>query len=682
MARTNEDHSHQRCASPGCEYLCHSSGTLGRYCCFRCSQGPGRHGVICEHRLAAVGTSQLPQGSAPSGVHRFGASPQDRPPVYQTPHRDTVLYAVLCDDEKSDPFTSARSLMLEALGVQGSLSASEATRSEEGAFSLLSTWSGDMASALSAFHGAVPSYESLFVVMTATKGHLLGLQGIGIGLNQEQRTRAACLALVLAAFWKTRGDTNHWQPSPALHQFVCSTRARFCQNSGPTDPTNSATINRSCSVLDAGAPQTCEVEGESEQSSDRRECWDHALRWSNRDSWPHPWADDRGWGDAVGESRYPTSWNSSQERDVRWWREGRAQDSERGSNGSWGCNDSWDEPITTRCRDDSRDDSREHSAAWHGEGATRDMTNNDDDADDDDDWGHNWPGRLCHVSWQADTDLSSEPAAAWHSQRAGPLDSGEGTHQQNSEPPWRQRARELRQQPMRSRSPSPWICPQPDSDIQELSNTPESGGDASSLPTRARLLQPSPKMLPRDRAGAPGGAPQVRVPKQPSCPPPPLIEIEDDIDDEVVALFKPLQDKDDDLDDDNGHLHGSPVTVPVDLINFTQKRISPFFRNGNSIMDTVTKLNTGDLDPLAAEWMTCRVWSAEGVLHSVDNRRLWCLKQHQMALRAQPGQEALTVFMKINVRGAFASWEELRLFLRHYDTENGGRSVRVGRRWR
>jgi len=67
----------ERCRSPGCNFLVHSGGEMGKYCCGKCwgSQGSG-HGPYCERRLAPEG-DPASAAAGGSGRGRRGDQAQD-----------------------------------------------------------------------------------------------------------------------------------------------------------------------------------------------------------------------------------------------------------------------------------------------------------------------------------------------------------------------------------------------------------------------------------------------------------------------------------------------------------------------------------------------------------------------------------------------------------------------------
>lgn len=73
--------------------------------------------------------------------------------------------------------------------------------------------------------------------------------------------------------------------------------------------------------------------------------------------------------------------------------------------------------------------------------------------------------------------------------------------------------------------------------------------------------------------------------------------------------------------------------VPVDHMLYSQRSISDHLRNGTPVSDVISNLRNWCLDPLKDSWLilsAVEIDSAHGKrLHSIDNRRLYALKQFQ-----------------------------------------------------
>eukprot|EP00435_Cladocopium_sp_Y103_P067985 s868_g30.t2 len=114
--------------------------------------------------------------------------------------------------------------------------------------------------------------------------------------------------------------------------------------------------------------------------------------------------------------------------------------------------------------------------------------------------------------------------------------------------------------------------------------------------------------------------------------------------------------------------HGSTKVLPVDELLYSQDSISPHFSDKRPLKELIDQLNAWELDPMKAGFLCLDVMEINGKVYSVDNRRLYCLKQHQAS--AQPWQ----VFAKVKVTPV----EDpllVRVLVR--GLKNGGREIRV-----
>merc|ERR1712187_964713 len=82
------------------------------------------------------------------------------------------------------------------------------------------------------------------------------------------------------------------------------------------------------------------------------------------------------------------------------------------------------------------------------------------------------------------------------------------------------------------------------------------------------------------------------------------------------------------------HIQRGPFEVmllPVRALKYTQQNIGPNFQDGRPLNQLVADLQSGKVDP--ARHLCLEVvkrWErGEEVLYSLDNRRLYCLKQFQ-----------------------------------------------------
>jgi len=105
----------------------------------------------------------------------------------------------------------------------------------------------------------------------------------------------------------------------------------------------------------------------------------------------------------------------------------------------------------------------------------------------------------------------------------------------------------------------------------------------------------------------------------------------------------------------------------VDNIHFTHDSICPRFGDGRPFDDLIRRIVDEPESPLDQEELELEVILLHNRHHSLNNRRLHCLKEAQK-LRMDP----LKVHVQIFVMGAF--FEKV---WRSMTTENGGRTVRV-----
>jgi len=102
------------------------------------------------------------------------------------------------------------------------------------------------------------------------------------------------------------------------------------------------------------------------------------------------------------------------------------------------------------------------------------------------------------------------------------------------------------------------------------------------------------------------------------------------------------------------------VRLPVDALRFTQRSCKAVFRCGRSLEQTANELANGTLHPLALPKM--RVMQRRGLLLSLDNRRLWALKEGQRRSREQDPTSIMYVKVALFV------WDPaFDTFLEHLD---------------
>lgn len=122
-------------------------------------------------------------------------------------------------------------------------------------------------------------------------------------------------------------------------------------------------------------------------------------------------------------------------------------------------------------------------------------------------------------------------------------------------------------------------------------------------------------------------------------------------------------------------------SLEVNKLFFSQKECSPIFKGGpyagRPLEDCIKDLKARRIDPERDEWMTLDVMKDvenTGKLISVDNRRLFCLKEYQTYLHQnEPGK---IVYVKVRLW----QWTKThKRYLDHLDTTNGGETIHVRR---
>jgi len=105
----------------------------------------------------------------------------------------------------------------------------------------------------------------------------------------------------------------------------------------------------------------------------------------------------------------------------------------------------------------------------------------------------------------------------------------------------------------------------------------------------------------------------------------------------------------------------------VDQVRFSQKECSSKFKDGRLLSDLINDLNSGAVNPTVAQFLHLDGFiDSVGVPWSTDNRRLWCLKQHQESVR--PG----VVHVHLHVGGRISQRQSCK-----FDRGHDGRTCRV-----
>ncbi|CAE8731258.1 unnamed protein product [Polarella glacialis] len=115
----------------------------------------------------------------------------------------------------------------------------------------------------------------------------------------------------------------------------------------------------------------------------------------------------------------------------------------------------------------------------------------------------------------------------------------------------------------------------------------------------------------------------------------------------------------------------SRETLYADEAFFSQDRCSARLRNGKLLTEVVQDLDCRRLDPLHTSWLQLEIIKIRSPVtnqwkfYSNDNRRLWCLKQHQL-------NSGRRVAFKAVVHTA-PQW--MRRFMDHFSTTSDGRHI-------
>jgi len=110
-------------------------------------------------------------------------------------------------------------------------------------------------------------------------------------------------------------------------------------------------------------------------------------------------------------------------------------------------------------------------------------------------------------------------------------------------------------------------------------------------------------------------------------------------------------------------------TVPVSSVLFTHDCIAGQFGDGKTFPPLIEGLQKGEINSLCHDFLVLNAVEVDGKLYSLDNRRLYCLKEYQKLQKDQ----VVSVRLKVtrNTDPAIA------MFLQKLTTNNGGYSVRV-----
>lgn len=129
---------------------------------------------------------------------------------------------------------------------------------------------------------------------------------------------------------------------------------------------------------------------------------------------------------------------------------------------------------------------------------------------------------------------------------------------------------------------------------------------------------------------------------------------------------------------------GQHLVRIADLL-FTQPSISHRFTDRRPLGELVNDLNAGLVDPLTEPSLRLDVvlWPKRGLI-SLDNRRLWCLREHQEHVWRTGGDHRSVRARVFELPESFEHLVQsspiVDKFLRHYDPVGGGRFARVRQR--
>lgn len=143
---------------------------------------------------------------------------------------------------------------------------------------------------------------------------------------------------------------------------------------------------------------------------------------------------------------------------------------------------------------------------------------------------------------------------------------------------------------------------------------------------------------------------------------------------EVQAVAAPGNDQSEEQDDASRRYRLEVFTA--EEVRFTQQSIGSHFSNGTVLEEAVSALNDGR-ETSDAEWLHLEaVKVADEQIFSLDNRRLWVLKEHSTH-QLERGLGPVLVFCKIV--GHFKDQKAMKKAFSHCTTENEGVSVEVRR---
>eukprot|EP00746_Dinoflagellata_sp_MGD_P066773 gnl/MRDRNA2_/MRDRNA2_276210_c0_seq1.p1 gnl/MRDRNA2_/MRDRNA2_276210_c0~~gnl/MRDRNA2_/MRDRNA2_276210_c0_seq1.p1 ORF type:complete len:208 (+),score=53.61 gnl/MRDRNA2_/MRDRNA2_276210_c0_seq1:43-624(+) len=117
--------------------------------------------------------------------------------------------------------------------------------------------------------------------------------------------------------------------------------------------------------------------------------------------------------------------------------------------------------------------------------------------------------------------------------------------------------------------------------------------------------------------------------------------------------------------------------IPCEEIFFTQSSCSRRFSDGRRLEDTISELVDGTIDPLKHPKFVLHVIKRDGKLHSVDNRRLYCLKEFQKKVIPSKVLVKVIIHFWDPAFDRFLHDQAFTRFLAHNTSRTGGVDIHV-----
>jgi len=116
------------------------------------------------------------------------------------------------------------------------------------------------------------------------------------------------------------------------------------------------------------------------------------------------------------------------------------------------------------------------------------------------------------------------------------------------------------------------------------------------------------------------------------------------------------------------------ATLPVDSLRYTQESCSPTFKCGRRLVESIDAFVRG-MDPSKQPWCILRVVRRNGLLLSVDNRRLHAMKEAQRILRER--DPTVVVWARAKLYTWTAALDAFLSHLDHRCLATDGQNIRV-----